>query len=101
MKQRILKSLKFLGNKYVIATIIFLLLILFLDDYNLMDTRRLRRQVKELRAEERELRNDMVEDSVRAASLRGNLDAIERYGRENYYMKRSDEDIYVIKDRKK
>ena len=38
-----------------------------------------------------------MEDSANAAILRNSLDAKEEYGRENYYMKRADEDIFVIK----
>ncbi|MCR4659428.1 MAG: septum formation initiator family protein [Bacteroidales bacterium] len=101
MKNTLLKVWNVLRNKYVIATVVFLLVLLFFDEYNLMDTRRVNRQVKSLRAEEKELREAMIEDSLRAISLKDNLDAMERYGRENYYMKRADEDIYVIKDRRK
>lgn len=91
------KVLKIISNKYVIATLVFVVLILFLDEYNLMVTRRVGRQVKELHAEERELREAIVSDSLNAATLKNDLDAKEHYGRENYYMKRPDEDIFVIK----
>lgn len=85
------------GFKYIVATVIFLVVILFIDPHNLLVTRRLGRQVKELRAEERDLRDAIVADSAAAASLHDNPDAIEHYGRENYYMKRSNEDIFVIR----
>lgn len=91
------KFLKIIGNKYVIATLVFAVLILFLDEYNLMVTRRVNRQVKELHAEETALREAIATDSLNAATLRNSLDAKEHYGRENYYMKRPDEDIFVIK----
>ena len=35
--------------------------------------------------------------SAANADLKSSLDAKEHYGRENYYMKRPDEDIFVIK----
>ncbi|MCR5444096.1 MAG: septum formation initiator family protein [Bacteroidales bacterium] len=91
------KILKIIGNKYVIATLVFAVLILFLDEYNLMVTGRVSRQVDALHAEESALREAIATDSINNANLRGNLDAIEHYGRENYYMKRSNEDIFVIK----
>ena len=91
------KSLKIIGNKYVIATLVFVVLILFLDEYNLMVTRRVRRQVEELHVEEKALREAIVQDSINNATLRNSLDAKEHYGRENYYMKRPDEDIFVIR----
>lgn len=91
------KALKIIGNKYVIATLVFVVLILFLDEYNLMVTRRVRRQVEDLHVEEKALREAIVQDSINNATLRNSLDAKEHYGRENYYMKRPDEDIFVIR----
>lgn len=91
------RFLKIVGNKYVIATLVFVVLIVFLDEYNLMVTGRVQRQVNELHAEEAALREAIVTDSLNAMELRDNLEAKERYGRENYYMKRPNEDIFVIK----
>jgi cell division protein FtsB len=91
------KLLKIKGLKYWVATAVFVVVILFVDQNNLLVTMKLGRQVAELKDEEATLREAIVQDSINAATLKGNLDAIEHYGRENYYMKRSDEDIFVIK----
>lgn len=91
------KIKKTLLNKYFIATVIFVLAIVFFDKYNLIVSHRVKRQVSELHEEETRLREAIVKDSSDAAAIRGNLDALEHYGRENYYMKRPDEDIFVIK----
>ena len=84
--------------KYLVATVIFAVVILFIDPNNLLVTLKLHRQVRQLHGEEQELREAIVTDSLNAATLRDNPDAIEHYGRENYYMKRTNEDIYVIKN---
>lgn len=91
------KVKKVLLNKYVIATLVFVVVIAFVDEYSLRVSARLHRQVDELHAEERALAEAIVEDSAANAELRHSLDAKEHYGRENYYMKRPDEDIFVIK----
>lgn len=91
------KTKKVLLNKYVIATLVFVVVIVFIDDYSLRVSSRLGRQVKEHHAEEQRLAEAIVQDSINAAEMHGNLDAKEHYGRENYYMKRSNEDIFVIK----
>lgn len=91
------KLLKIKGLKYWVATAVFVVVILFVDQNNLLVTMKLGRQVAELKDEESNLRQAIVQDSINAATLKGNMDAIEHYGRENYYMKRSDEDIFVIK----
>jgi cell division protein FtsB len=88
---------KILLNKYLIATLLFLAVIVFIDDYSLRVSSRLHRQVSELHKEEAALSQAIVQDSTANANLRDNLDAKEKYGRENYYMKRPNEDIFVIK----
>ncbi len=85
------------GLKYWIATAVFVVVILFIDPNNLLVTFKLGRQVHSLHEEERELAEAIVQDSINNARLKDNIDAIEHYGRENYYMKRSNEDIFVIK----
>lgn len=85
------------GLKYWIATAVFALVILFIDPNNLLVTFKLGRQVHALHAEERAQKEAIIQDSIHAAELKNNLDAIEHYGRENYYMKRANEDIFVIK----
>ena len=89
--------LKVKGLKYIVATVVFLVVILFLDDYSLRVSSRLGRQVDELHKEEESLAQAIVQDSTDAADLRQSMDAKEHYGRENYYMKRPDEDIFVVK----
>lgn len=91
--QRIWKVIK---NKYFIATVIFLILFVFLGDNNYMETMRLRKDVHRLERQVSVLRQGIVQDSINADALRYDLSAIERYGREQYYMKCKDEDIYII-----
>lgn len=91
------KILKIPGLKYLVVLLIFAIYMVFIDDYSVVATSRLKRQVRQLHAEERELREAIVEDSLRAVEIADNPEAVERYGRENYYMKRPDEDIFVVK----
>ncbi|MBP3763667.1 MAG: septum formation initiator family protein [Bacteroidales bacterium] len=91
------KILKIKGLKYWIAAAVFLLVILFIDPNNLLVTRRLHRQVSQLHREEAQLKADIQADSAANAQLLDNPDAIEHYARENYYMKRPNEDIFVVK----
>ena len=90
-----IKNIK--GLKYIVATVIFLAVLVFIDDYSLRVSSRLSGQVRELHQEEEDLRQAIVQDSTANANLRDNLDAKEHYGRENYFMKRPNEDIFVIK----
>lgn len=101
MKEVLLKIWKFVKNKYVAATLIFLVFFCFLGEFNLMVSGRLHQEVRQLHEEEAALKESIKQDSIQANSLKGNKEAIERYGRENYYMKRVDEDIFVVETGKK
>lgn len=85
---------------YIIVIVFFVVLFLFLDEYNIIDTIRLKSEVNDLKKQEAELEEGIVSDSIRVSHLIGDLDALERFGREEYYMKRSDEDVYVINKEK-
>lgn len=98
MKQFWLKVWHFVKNKYVAATLIFLLIFLFLGENNVRVAHKLKREVSDLNKEKAILENDLRQDSVKATAVMNNLDSLEAYGRETYYMKRDNEDIFIIKD---
>ena len=98
MKTFLLKFWKIIKNKYVAATLIFLLIFLFLGENNVRVIHRLRRELNDLNKEARLIEKDIKQDSLEAENLFGSKEALEAYGREHYYMKRDNEDIYIIKD---
>lgn len=98
MKKTLLVIWHIVKNKYVAATLIFLLFFLFIGENNLMVTRKLKREVSELNKEAQLIREGIEQDSIAAVSLIGNPEAIETYGREHYYMKRQNEDIFIVKE---
>lgn len=98
MKKILLSIWKVIRNKYVAATLVFLLFFFFLGENNVLVTHHLKRDVASLNREIDLLEHDIKQDSAEAESLFGNIDALETYGREHYYMKRDNEDIYIIKD---
>lgn len=89
---------KIVKNKYFIVCFVFLLIILFLDENNIMVVRSLKRDVSELEYIIDTMHRGIRQDSIQAERLKYDLDSIERYGREVYFMKRDDEDVFVIKE---
>ena len=87
---------KIIKNKYVIVCLVFFLIILILDENNLLVIRSLRKDVAELEYTIDTMRQGIHQDSLQAVRLMYNLDTIERYGRENYFMKRKNEDVFVV-----
>ena len=103
MKKKINDTLvwKILKNKYFIVGCVFFLIIMFLDENNVMVIRSLHRDVAELQYTVDTMRQGIYQDSLRAERLKYDIDSIERYGREVYFMKRPDEDVFVITHEKK
>jgi len=97
MKKVLLSIWKVVKNKYVAATLVFLLFFCFLGENNIVVTRQLQREVSELRREVEMLKSSLEQDSIESSSIYDNPDALEAYGREHYYMKRPDEDIFIVK----
>lgn len=87
---------KVVSNKWFIATAIFLFVFLVFDENNFFVTARLQREVNELEKKRDELQMGIERDSIHALALQQDMNAIERYGREVYYMKRADEDIFIV-----
>ena len=100
MKRFLSKLWKIVKNKYVAATLIFLLFFLFLGENNVRVIHRLKHELNDLNKEASLIEENIRQDSLEAVSLFGSKEALEAYGREHYYMKRDDEDIYIITDEK-
>lgn len=91
------KILKVLSNKYVICTLIFILFFIIIDNNGFKTYYRLRSQNAFLNQQKTELEKDIITDSINYQKMTKDLEEIERFGRENYFMKRDNEDIFIVK----
>lgn len=92
------KIVKKLTNRYVIATVIFVLVIVFFDQFNLKKQVELHRELKEQEAEIELLETNIAlyKDSLRMVTE--DPEGMERIAREKYFMKRDNEVVYKISD---
>lgn len=86
---------KIIKNKYVITCVVFALIILFLDENNLFVVRSLRKDVTKLQMAKDTMREGIRRDSIRVVNM-NNIDTMVTIAREEYYMKRADEDVFLI-----
>jgi len=87
--------LKFLVNRYVLVLLFFIVWMLFFDIYSYLEHRVLNKKIDELEANKKYYKDEIIKDSISIKRLK-NDDHVEKYGREKYYMKRENEDIYII-----
>ena len=85
----------FLSNKYVWVLLFFSGWMLFLDNYSYFDHRFLDNQIEELEDNKAYYQQEIKKDKENIKLLKNSYQ-IEKYAREKYYMKKENEDIYIV-----
>ncbi len=94
-----LKSVKIvnaLKNKYVIAGTIFILWLLFFDQNNLLNRISDYRTLRDMKAQKEYYAKKIESDAQRTEELLSDDDNLEKFAREQYMMKKPNEDVFVI-----
>lgn len=86
--------------KYLVALILFLFLILFWDDNNLIYRHKLDNRIHELKGDIEHYQNIIDQSSKQYDQLRNDNEKLERFAREKYLMKEKDEDIFIVEEAK-
>jgi cell division protein DivIC len=89
------KWFKFLSNKYIWVLLLFGIWMVFLDNYSYFGHRVLDKQIDELEENKKYYQEEIKKDSEKIKKLH-NLDQTEKYAREKYYMKKDNEEVYII-----
>ena len=87
-----------LKNKYVMTLLAFVVWILFFSQYNLIDRTRMAKNLKEMQREKAYYIEQIKRDSTRLHELTTDNENLEKFAREQYYMKKPNEDIFVVVD---
>ncbi len=95
--KRSLSKIK-VNKKYLIATIIFLVFVLVLDSDNLLKRFSLLSEKQELEGQIKAYDEKIIENNRKLKELRTSKENLEKFAREEYYMKNSNEDVYLIEE---
>jgi cell division protein DivIC len=100
MKEFFLKIWPVLKNKYVLTIAVFAIWMLFFDQNNVVDRLRMSSEIHQLE-EDREYYLEQIEkDSARLHELTTNKENLEKYAREQFLMKKKNEDVFVVIEEK-
>jgi cell division protein FtsB len=97
-KSRTSRAGKTLRNKYVFTTLLFFIWLLFFDQNNLAERRKSTSEYNQLIEEKNYYLIKIEEDRKRINELKTDADNLEKFAREQYLMKKDDEDIFIIVD---
>lgn len=83
-------------NRYVLCLTIFAVWMVFFDQNNMIRQVDSRRDLNKLRMEKKFYEDKINEYSFAIKSLDSDSGFVEKYARENYYMSKPNEDVFVV-----
>jgi cell division protein FtsB len=89
------KWFKIMTNMYVMVLTAFLVWMIFFDTNSLLIHRELKKEIKKLEKTQDFLKKEIAKDKIIIEKL-SNKEELERFAREEYYLKKKNEEIYLI-----
>ncbi|MGY8925743.1 MAG: hypothetical protein ACKVJC_00465 [Flavobacteriales bacterium] len=89
------KILPYFKNKFILASTVFLVYILFLDDNDIFSVISRNSKLKELTSKKKAMITDLDKTTSILDKLKYQSE-VEKYARENKFFKKDDEDVFVI-----
>ncbi|HON18631.1 MAG TPA: septum formation initiator family protein [Salinivirgaceae bacterium] len=89
---------KILGNKFYLTALVFVVWVGFFDANSLLERFKNYRRNRELRETIEYYKKKIEEDSKNLNEMRTDPEVLEKFARENYFMKRDNEDIILIEE---
>ncbi len=100
MKQFFVKIWPWLRNKYVLTIAVFSIWMLFFDQNNTVDRIKMSSEINQLEEDREYYLEQIQKDSARLSELTTNKENLEKYAREQFLMKKPNEDVFVVIEEK-
>lgn len=88
---------KYLINKYVIALLVFAVILSFCGNQSLFNQAGMQREINRKEKELREYHRK-TEEAEHQLRVLENPDSLERFAREQYFMRQDGEDVFLIRE---
>lgn len=98
MKKKISESgiFKIVSNKFVIASVLFLTWIIFFDENSIVAHTESKQQLQELIQQKKYYKERIGSDKQKLEDLSKGKAELEKFAREQYYMSKPDEDVFIV-----
>jgi len=90
---------KIISNKYVLIGFLFIIWMLFLDSNSWLIHRELNKELEQLDANKEYYIKEITQDEKLIKILEDSV-GLENFAREKYFMKKENEDVYIIEHKK-
>lgn len=88
---------KFVFNKYTIVMLVFLVYLIFFDDNNLIRRWKQSKDIDGLKKELKYYQDEIELHKKMVDQLKNDTAYLEKFAREKYYLKKNDEEIFIVK----
>ena len=85
-------------NKYMIVLLVFVVFVTFFDNHNLISRWETHQKIKQMEKELKFYQDEIKTSKFKKNELQSNKENLEKFAREHYYMKKQNEDIFIIKE---
>ncbi len=96
LKEKLLPLLRLLFNKWIIAFAIFFVYIVFNNDMSIVSYWKQKAKLADLQEQKKYLINKIETNKERIDKLKSNQKNLERFAREQFYMHKDDEDVFIV-----
>lgn len=96
-----MKIWPWLKNKYILTISVFAFWMLFFDQNNFVDRIKMTSEINQLERDREYFLEEIQKDSARLNELTTNKENLEKYAREQFLMKKPNEDVFVVMEEKK
>lgn len=87
-------------NKYLIVLILFAVWMIFFDQNSYFIHKELDKEYRELSKQKDYYENKLTEETIQIKKMKTDPDAVEKVAREKHFLKKEDEDVFIIEKRK-
>lgn len=89
------KWVRIISNKYLIITVLFIIWMIFFDTNSFLIHQELNNDIKKLEKNKEEYLEEIMNDKLFIEKMKDSSE-IEKFAREEYYLKKKNEEIYLI-----
>lgn len=94
--KKTLKILSYLKNKYIVAILVFLFLMFFYDRNDFFVQIQRKKELSSLEKSKTFYQTEIEKTQQELNNLENNPASLEKYARENLFMKRDNEEVFIV-----
>lgn len=87
-------------NKYLIVGVFFLVWMIFFDQNSYYIHKELDNEIKELNRDKNYYQEKLVKETIQINRMKRDSNEIERIAREKHYLKKENEDVFIVEEQK-